>query len=79
MYYSVIVTKRPCFVNRTEVVYTPMKDGMPGGVSDFCIGWLRENGSNWGRPVDVVTGPDGSLFASDDGQGHIYRIFYAGQ
>ena len=61
-----------------KVVHIPMEDGVPGAVSDFAAGWLRENGSNWGRPVDVVTGADGSLFVSDDGQGRIYRIFYAG-
>jgi glucose/arabinose dehydrogenase len=26
----------------------------------------------------VLTGPDGSLFVSDDDGGVIYRIFYAG-
>jgi glucose/arabinose dehydrogenase len=62
-----------------KVVYIPMKDGVPGAVSDFAVGWLRENGSNRGRPVDVVTGADGSLFVSDDGQGRIYRIFYVNQ
>jgi glucose/arabinose dehydrogenase len=68
--------------NRTEptgykVVRIPMADGTPGPVEDFATGWLRADGSNWGRPVDVLTGPDGSLFVSDDGQGIVYRVFYA--
>jgi glucose/arabinose dehydrogenase len=46
-------------------------------VQDFAAGWLREDGSNWGRPVDVQTGADGSFFISDDGAGFIYRVFYA--
>jgi glucose/arabinose dehydrogenase len=54
-------------------------EGRPGAVEDFAIGWLREDGSNWGRPVDVLTVSDGSLFVSDDGMGNIYRIFYAGE
>jgi glucose/arabinose dehydrogenase len=62
-----------------KVVRIPMRDGKPGPVQDFAAGWLRENGQKWGRPVDVLTGADGSLFVSDDGQGHIYRIFYAGE
>jgi glucose/arabinose dehydrogenase len=70
--------------NRTEptgykIVHIPIADGTPGPVQDFAVGWLRDNGSNWGRPVDVITGRDGSLFVSDDGGGHIYRIFYTAQ
>jgi glucose/arabinose dehydrogenase len=53
-----------------------MADGEPGEVQDFATGWLRPDGSNWGRPVDVRTGPDGSLFVTDDGAGKVYRIFH---
>jgi len=62
-----------------KVVRVPMRDGEIGSVQDFAVGWLRQDGSNWGRPVDVVTGPDGSLLVSDDGQGFIYRVFYHGR
>jgi glucose/arabinose dehydrogenase len=61
-----------------QVVRIPMQGGTPGTVQDFATGWLEEDGSSWGRPVDVKTGADGSLFVSDDGGGVIYRIFYAG-
>ena len=61
-----------------KVVRISMTDGTPGPVHDFATGWLREDGSHWGRPVDVLTGADGSLFVSDDGGGHVYRIFYTG-
>jgi glucose/arabinose dehydrogenase len=54
-------------------------EGQPGEVYDFAAGWLLEGGARWGRPVDVVTGSDGSLYLSDDDGGVIYRIFYAGQ
>jgi glucose/arabinose dehydrogenase len=60
------------------IAHIPMENGEPGPVRDFAVGWLREDGSNWGRPVDVLTGTDGSLFVSDDGRGTIYRIFYTG-
>lgn len=48
-------------------------------VKEFAVGWLREDGSHWGRPVDLVNAPDGSLFLSEDGQGTVYRIYYADQ
>ncbi|MGD2179464.1 MAG: PQQ-dependent sugar dehydrogenase, partial [Anaerolineae bacterium] len=62
-----------------KVVRVPIEDGKPGSVEDFAAGWLREGGSRWGRPVDVLTDPDGSLLISDDGGGFIYRVFYAGE
>jgi len=60
-----------------KVVRIPFEDGKPGPVQDFTVGWLVD-GSAWGRPVDVITAPDGSLFISDDGGGIIYRIVYGG-
>ena len=45
-------------------------------VEDFATGWL-EGTRAWGRPVDLLVAPDGSLFLSDDRQGVIYRIRYA--
>lgn len=62
-----------------KVVRVPMQDGQSGAVQDFATGWLRGDGSKWGRPVDVLTGPDGSLLVSDDSQGFIYRVFYTGE
>jgi glucose/arabinose dehydrogenase len=62
-----------------KVVRIDVDENGPGQMQDFALGWLRENGSNWGRPVDVLTGTDGSLFVSDDGKGNIYRIFYTGE
>jgi glucose/arabinose dehydrogenase len=69
--------------NRSEatgysVVRIPLDGDQVGGVTDFATGWLREDGSRWGRPVDVVTAGDGSMLISDDGEGRIFRIFYAG-
>lgn len=49
----------------------------PAEVVDFATGWLNNGKSEaWGRPVDVVTGPDGALYVSDDGANYIYRIHY---
>ena len=48
-------------------------------VVDFATGWLNNKPNNnqaWGRPVDVITGPDGALYVSDDRTDTIYRISY---
>ena len=42
---------------------------------DFINGWLLDNGTSVGRPVDLIFGPqDGALYISDDGAGVIYRV-----
>jgi glucose/arabinose dehydrogenase len=46
-------------------------------VHDFATGWLKGD-KVIGRPVDVIVSDDGSLFVSDDNEGRIYRIYYAG-
>ncbi len=61
-----------------QVVRIHFENGQPGPVQDFATGWLLRGGRAWGRPVDVLTAPDGSLLLSDDSGGIIYRIFYAG-
>ena len=40
----------------------------------FADGWLGDDGSAWGRPVDVLVAPDGALLVSDDRRGAVYRI-----
>lgn len=47
------------------------------GYETFAEGWLRNNQA-WGRPVDVLVMPDGSLLVSDDLAGAVYRISYKG-
>ena len=56
----------------------------PMQVVDFATGWLNINSTvqnqvqaqAWGRPVDVIAGPDGALYVSDDRAAVIYRISY---
>jgi glucose/arabinose dehydrogenase len=43
----------------------------------FADGWLQGDKA-WGRPVDILVMPDGSLLVSDDRAGVIYRIAYGG-
>ncbi len=43
----------------------------------FAEGWLAD-GRAWGRPVDLMELPDGSLLVSDDRAGVVYRITHDG-
>ena len=51
------------------------KKGKVKGKEVFADGWLI-NGEAWGRPVDILQLPDGSILVSDNYQGVIYRISY---
>ncbi|MEM9493262.1 MAG: sorbosone dehydrogenase family protein, partial [Myxococcota bacterium] len=50
-------------------------DGKPASYQPFIEGWL-DGDTAWGRPVDVLVHPDGSLLVSDDRAGWIYRVTY---
>lgn len=54
-------------VSRNDKVWT---------AKTFITGWLQ-NESVWGRPVDLLVMPDGSLLISDDYAGVIYRVTYS--
>lgn len=51
--------------------------GQATGHEVFIESWL-DGKLAWGRPVDVLELPDGSLLISDDHQGALYRVAYAG-
>jgi glucose/arabinose dehydrogenase len=43
----------------------------------FASGWLdKAENKGWGKPVDILELPDGSILVSDDVAGAIYRISY---
>lgn len=47
------------------------------GSEVFASGWLdKEENKGWGKPVDILELPDGSILVSDDVAGAIYRISY---
>jgi len=67
--------------NRTEkigyrIMKVTLKNGKTTSYEPFIEGWLQENESVWGRPVDLLQLPDGSVLISDDHSGIIYRISY---
>lgn len=45
-----------------------------GKSTTIVEGFQEASGSRWGRPVDAVGGPDGSLYVADDTAGAIYRL-----
>ena len=68
--------------NRTSpvgyrVTLVEIQNNLASKYTVFAEGWLQ-GGQAWGRPVDVLQLPDGSLLVSDDHAGVIYRIYYAG-
>jgi glucose/arabinose dehydrogenase len=63
-----------------KVIRIPFAGGNPGQAEDFATGWMASEGNRgsvWGRPVDVLVAPDGTMLISDDDGGAIYRITYS--
>ncbi|MDX1622389.1 MAG: sorbosone dehydrogenase family protein [Gemmatimonadota bacterium] len=52
-------------------------EGRAVSYEPFATGWLQGE-EEWGRPVDLLQMPDGSILLSDDANGVIYRISYGG-
>jgi glucose/arabinose dehydrogenase len=69
---------RDCKIER--VILDP-GSGQPIGTEDFANGW-RASGelcgasTTWGRPADVVFGPYGDMYISDDKGNRVYRVVY---
>jgi glucose/arabinose dehydrogenase len=64
-----------------KVVFIPFDaSGQPSGPpQDFITGWMPtppKTDAEWGRPVGVIVGPDGSVYISDDYADVIYRVTY---
>jgi len=58
-----------------RITMVRFSDGRPTSYEVFAEGWLQGKKA-WGRPVDLLQLPDGSLLVSDDHAGAIYRISY---
>jgi glucose/arabinose dehydrogenase len=67
------------------VVFVPMKNGMPNGNWEiFADGFkgtdsLMNPGKATYRPCGLAQGPDGSLYVSEDANGTVWKINYAGK
>ncbi|RQS54340.1 sorbosone dehydrogenase family protein [Burkholderia sp. Bp8986] len=79
---NIFIAEHGSWNRSTKVGYRVMRavvsaDGSHTRQTPFITGWLRADGSVWGRPADVLPLPDGSLLVSDDYAGAIYRVTYA--
>jgi glucose/arabinose dehydrogenase len=56
-----------------------MENGRPtGAYEDFMTGFVLDENTVWGRPTAIAVARDGSLLVSDDANGTIFRVSYAG-
>jgi glucose/arabinose dehydrogenase len=79
---AIFVARRGSW-NRTEkigydvVTVWATPDGRNAQVKPFMTGFLdKAKNAFWGRPVDVMLMPDGSMLVSDEQNGAIYRVSY---
>ena len=83
-YRNQIIVARHGSWNRTkksghDLSLVRIEGSESAGQEVFASGWLNDETQKvWGRPVDVLVMPDGSLLVSDDQANVIYRISYQG-
>jgi glucose/arabinose dehydrogenase len=58
-----------------RIMLVRFKDNQPQSYEVFAEGW-NQGWYQWGRPVDILLMPDGSMLVSDDKANMIYRISY---
>lgn len=62
-----------------KIVRIRVVHGVPTGeYDDFMTGFVVDNASVWGRPVGVTVAHDGALLITEDGNGTMWRVAYAG-
>jgi glucose/arabinose dehydrogenase/cytochrome c2 len=62
-----------------KVITVPTEGGVPTGeYEDFMTGFVVDDDAVWARPVGIAVAHDGALFVSEDGNGTIWRIAFAG-
>lgn len=76
---SIFIAEHGSWNRKTPIGYritrVKLEDNRAVSYEVFASGWL--NGKKaWGRPVDILQMPDGSLLVSDDHSNRIYRISY---
>jgi len=79
---AILIARRGSW-NRTErlgydvVTVRASPDGKNAKMTPFMTGFLdKAANSFWGRPVDVMQLPDGSMLVSDEEMGAVYRVSY---
>ena len=65
-----------------KIVFVPFSPTgrSPGYYEDFLTGFLLDPSgpTTWGRPVGLLTLPDGSLLVTEEANNRIYRVQYTG-
>ena len=62
-----------------KVVRVRVSHGVPTGeYDDFLTGFVVDDATVWGRPVGVAVASDGALLVTEDGNGTLWRVAYAG-
>jgi glucose/arabinose dehydrogenase len=64
-----------------KLVYIPFEAGRPtGAYEDFLTGFLVDPAgpTTWGRPVGILSMPDGSLLFTEEMNGVVYRVSFEG-
>jgi glucose/arabinose dehydrogenase/cytochrome c2 len=63
-----------------KVIAVPLEAGVPSGeYEEFMTGFVVSDETVWARPVGVAVAHDGSLFVSEDANGALWRVSYAGE
>ena len=57
-----------------DIIRLDVESNKVVGEYPFITGWLTQKNEKLGRPVDVIFGPDGALYISDDKTNIIYRV-----
>jgi glucose/arabinose dehydrogenase len=62
-----------------KIIRIRVNHGVPTGeYEDFMTGFVVDSSSVWGRPVGVTVAHDGALLITEDGNGTMWRVAYAG-
>lgn len=76
---NIFIAEHGSWNRSTKVGYQIVRAKFTGdrvtSVQPFITGWLN-NDTVWGRPVDIIELPDGSILISDDTADVIYRVKY---
>jgi glucose/arabinose dehydrogenase len=63
-----------------KIIRLRFDNGVPTGeYEDFITGFIQDDGDVRGRPTGVAIASDGSLLVSEDGNGSIWRVSFAGK
>jgi glucose/arabinose dehydrogenase len=77
--YFILIAEHGSWNSSTKVGYrvsvVRIMDNKANYYGTIAFGWLFED-KVWGRPVDLIELPDGSILISDDHASAVYRLFF---